>query len=249
MINKRCYVTGARGSLGIQVCKSLLSSDVAEVIKLLRDHDNSYLQDLEVHEASRDNVERFLIHCGWETVNRDFVEQEKSKSESIKLAQYCKDQKINMIFISSQSATYDANSNYGSMKYEAELGVAALGGKCLKPGLIRFNPPAGISKKIASLSQYRIRIRLYPNPTISVVNAEDVGDFIVGLVAGENLGKKLTDISNESTTLNSLTYVSAKHPYITIKVPLKSVVLLFRLASRVNNKARDILDSLMAITK
>ena len=99
MNSKRCYVTGANGALGSEICVALLSANGIDVVALRRDEYNSYLPDLELHGQTEINAPKFLIHCGWDTSDRTLAAQSNSKSETVKLAQYCREHEIKLIFI------------------------------------------------------------------------------------------------------------------------------------------------------
>ena len=247
MHSKRCYVTGASGALGSEIRNQMHLTDGIEIVALCRDANNSYLHDLQIHDQEKITVDKFLVHCGWDTTDRTLAAQSKSKSETLKIAKYCQEHEIRMIFISSQSAVLGTRSNYGTMKIVAEQLVAEHNGTSLKPGLILFNPPAGIQKKLRAPSVYRIRVKLYPNVTISVIEVSDlIRDLRIAINEG-SLSRSTTALSNRSVSINSLTDSTQHRFCLVIPIPLRLLQTIIRFVGLIRGRVLAIDDSLSAI--
>ena len=247
MISKRCYVTGANGALGSEICVALLSANGIDVVALRRDEYSSYLLDLEMHGQTEINAPKFLIHCGWDTSDRTLVAQSNSKSETVKLAQYCQEHEIKLIFISSQSAVLDTRSNYGAMKFMAEKLVTEHGGMSLRPGLIQFNPPAGIQKKLCAFSKYGVRIKFYPNMTVSVIAVHDLVGYLMSILNEGTFSTSYANVTNRSVPINSLTELSKRRFGVVIPIPLRLLHSVIQFLGLFSSRAQAIDDSLSAI--
>lgn len=240
-------MTGANGALGSEICISLHSLIDLEVVPLCRNENNSYFPNLQLCNQDGNSVSKFLIHCGWDTGDRTFAAQSNSKSQTLKLAQYCREHEIKMIFISSQSAVLGTRSNYGAMKFEAEKLVTERDGMSLRPGLILFNPPAGIQKKLCTFSKYGVRIKFYPNVTVSVIAVRDLVEYLMSILNEEALRKSRTAVRNELVSINSLTDSSQHRFYIVVPIPLKLLYFIVRFVGLIRGRVHAIEDSLSAI--
>jgi len=247
MNSKRCYVTGANGALGSEICVALLLMNGIDVVALRRDENNSYFPDLELHSQAKNNAPKFLIHCGWDTSDRTLAAQSNSKSETVKLAQYCREQEIKFIFISSQSATLGTRSHYGEMKFVAEQLVAEHGGLSLRPGLILFNPPAGIQKKLCAFSKYGIRIKFFPNMTVSVIAVRDLVGYLMSILNEGAFSTSNAKVTNRLVPINSLTDLSRHRFGVVIPIPLRLLNSIVRCLGLFCSRAQAIDDSLSAI--
>jgi len=247
MYKKRVYVTGASGALGSEICIALLSRIDLEVVALHRDENNTYIDDLRLRNQEENKVPKFLIHCGWDTRVRTLDAQSNSMSETLKIAQYCREHEIKMIFISSQSAVLGTQSNYGAMKFAAEKLVAEHDGMSLRPGLILFDPLAGVQKKLCALSLYGIRIKLYPNVKMTVITVRDLIQFLMSIVDEGALRKSQAEVGNELVSINSLTNSSRHRFYVVIPIPLKLLHSVVRFVGLIRGRVLAIDDSLSAI--
>ena len=248
MNSKRCYVTGASGALGSEISIALHSLTDLEVVPLRRNENNTYIPNLQLRNQDGNRDPKFLVHCGWDTGNRTLAAQSNSKTETLEIAQYCQEHEIKMIFISSQSAILGTQSNYGAMKFEAEKIVAEHDGTSVRPGLILFNPPAGIQKKLYAFSFYGIRIKFYPNVKISVIAVRDITKYLTSII-GEDIpiGSTAT-LRNESMPLNALTDLSQRRFGVVIPIPLKLLHAVVRLVGLMRGRVLAIEDSLSAIS-
>lgn len=247
MYNKRVYVSGASGALGSEICIALQLRIDLELVALRRDKNNTYVDDLQLRDQVETKVPKFLIHCGWDTGDRTLTAQSNSKFETLKLAQYCRENEIRMIFISSQSAVLGTRSNYGAMKFEAEKLVAEHDGTSLRPGLILFDPPAGVQKKLCALSLYGIRIKLYPNVEMTVITVRDFIQFLMNIIDEDALRKSQTAVRNELVSINSLTDSSQHRFCIVIPIPLKLLYFIVRFVGQIRGRVLTFEDSLSAI--
>ena len=247
MHSKRCYVTGASGALGSEIRNQLHLTDGIEIVALCRDANNSYFHDLQIHDQEKITVDKFLVHCGWDTRDRTLAAQSKSKSETLNLAKYCQEHEIRLIFISSQSAVLGTRSNYGTMKIVAEQLVAEHNGISLKPGLILFNPAAGIQKKLCAPSLYRLRVKLYPNVNISVIEISDLIHDLRIAFNESTLSGSIVAVRNRSVPINSLTELPRHRFHLVIPIPLRLLHSVIRLVGLIRGHVLAIDDSLSAI--
>jgi len=243
----RVYISGANGNLGGEILNRLKSRTSIEVIKLKRDSNNSYLSDLaQLHRSSQDNEDVF-IHCGWDVLNRDINNQRICFADTEKLAQFCLNQNVRMIFISSTSASGSSKSNYGVMKFCAEQAVARNFGFVLRPGLVLFPKPKGIQRQANLFKESRIKLRFNPDVHIYAIDLEKFVEEVEDSIQKQTKSDVIDCLGNKLTTLNTLfgtTKTKSKYTFV-IPIKLASVVLGF--CGRFSRKIGNMHDSLMGV--
>ena len=247
MVNRVIFITGASGALGSAICSQSIETNEVKMAPVRRDLSNSYLNNLkEQVDASRD-AELVLVHCGWDTTDRTALAQSRSKEETIRLSDHCAEQGIKLIFVSSRSASVNAQSNYGESKFIAENYVLSTGGICIKPGLILFNPPAGLQRKLLVLSRFGVGLRFFPRSKIAVTDIQKVVDEINKLIYGELGNSLLIPLVDGQVDLNVLCSTSRARHFLIIPVPLRLLRRITRIIGIVSSKSVGVHDSLSAI--
>lgn len=247
MVNRVSLITGASGALGSVICNQLVRTNEVKIVTVRRDSSNSYLNNFkEQVDANRDS-ELVLVHCGWDTTDRTALAQSRSKEETIKLSDHCAERGIKMIFISSHSASENAQSNYGEAKFIAENYVLSTGGICIKPGLILFEPPAGLQRKLLVFSRFGIGLNFFPKSKITVTEIQNVLYEINKLICGETWNSSTISLTDRQVDLNVLcSAIRAKH-FLTIPVPLRLLRRITRIIGIMSRKSIGVHDSLSAI--
>lgn len=212
---------------------------------LLRDTNDSYVANLKSATMSTINQELFLIHCGWNTKNRSWDSQKRNFDETTLISEYCQLRNIQLIFISSQSAT--SRSNYGEMKKRAEASVLSNGGLVIRPGLIIFNQPSGLQKILSNKILSKVPIRMVPEVSIRTVTSLHLIHFITELIDGKVPQNRTVDLFDDTVTLNSVmgtTFSQSSKvpiPILLIKPGLKAL-------GRVSQRFYSLYDSFLGLT-
>ena len=242
------YISGANGNLGAEIMNRLISRTETRVVKLKRDSNNSYLKNLSDSKRINQSSGEMLIHCGWDVVNRHIDNQRICFAETESLSEFCSINGIKMVFISSTSASVEARSNYGIMKYRAERAVVNRGGLVLRPGLVLFQSPKGIQRQINSLNQLRISFKITPDIQISVIDIDHLLDEVESLVKESRKLGVFDCLGNKTTSLNALTGAANVKSKVVITIPLSLMMLLLRFCGRMNTRIRNMHDSMKGVT-
>ena len=243
----RIYVSGANGNLGSKIVNRLSAEPDTSVSLLRRDINNSYVADLLGQDNDSIIQEKVFIHCGWDVSNRKLEAQKESMEETKALARICESKNIRMVFLSSKSASDSSSSNYGAMKYSAEKHVLDSGGVVLRPGLILFDPPRGIQKRIVSLRKNLIQIKFQPDIILETIDVERLLDEIEAVVRTPEIFGKAHGIRNEFIGLNQLAVNSDKKSGIVVHIPLWIVKKFLEYTKSYNTKIYSLHDSFKAI--
>lgn len=214
-------------------------------IIVLRDIDDSYVNNLVTATMATTNQKQFLVHCGWNTSDRTLAAQKRNCDETILVSEYCQLQNIQMVFISSQSAS--SQSNYGEMKKQAEAGVLINEGIVLRPGLIIFERSSGIQKILTNKIFFVLPIRFSPDILVKTITSLNLTNFITELIDGKKLQNRIVDLFDQTMTINSVTGKAFSHR-MKISVPVKMVKPLLKILGRFNRRFYALYDSFLGLT-
>jgi hypothetical protein len=150
-MNNTFFVTGSTGTVGKIVVNEIVNIGNPVYI-LARDSFGNYLPDLikklELIKITDSMIT--LIHCGWNTSKRDFVNQRQTFEMSCELLDFCAASNIDFINFSSFSEKNFALSFYSQFKYLLSEKVLSKNGKNI---LLGFVPVDNLlEKKIFSRS-------------------------------------------------------------------------------------------------
>ncbi len=212
---------------------------------LVRDNDDSYVNDLVAANNTPINHELVLIHCGWNTKNRSWAAQKRNFEETKLISEFCQLRNIQLIFISSQSAT--SHSNYGEMKNRAEASVLLNGGLVLRPGLIIFEQPSGLQKIMASTVLSTFPIRLNPDVSIRTVSIMKLINFITELIDGKVPLNRTVDFFDQTISINSLAGKTFSR-FVKIPVPIGIVKRVLKTSGRFSQRLYSLYDSFLGLT-
>jgi dTDP-4-dehydrorhamnose reductase len=247
--NQRVFVSGASGNLGSAIVQRLETRPEIEVVILKRDSENSYVGNLLIHDKEPFTGRNTFIHCGWDVSNRKATAQIKSANETKALASTCELLNIEMLFLSSASASEQSRSNYGKAKYLAENHVIGSGGIVLRPGLVLFNPPKGLQKRVVSFRRIPVKVKFVPDICIETIEVESFLYEIEKHIGNFESSGKMIDISDGLVGLNQLIAQSSKKHGIVVYIPIGILEKLLEFIGRYNNQIFAFYDSFTSIYK
>lgn len=246
--NCRVFISGSNGNLGSALVQRLKAASNIEVISLERDLEDSYIRDILIHDNQSFSGRKFLVHCGWDVSNRKLKAQLKSVAETELLASLCKSRGINMIFLSSASASLKSSSNYGSAKYIAENYVIESGGLVLRPGLILFDPPRGLQLKIEKLSKLIFRIKIYPDILLSTIRLDKLVSDIEDMIHKPSNNIGIYELCNDFVYINSLNDpVFKRKNQVSIYIPIQFMKAFLQLGALFSKKLGSLYDSVQSV--
>jgi hypothetical protein len=159
-------ITGASGKIANSLL-SRLKSEKIEVVEIKRFKSKLNL----VEQIVRKNEDLdIMIDLGWNTKERDINSQSDSANSSIILSNFCKENSIKYIFISSMAALNATESNYGKAKKLVEKKVDR-SSIIYRPGYVLFQNNRRL-KSFTKLKKSKIYI---PCIAIETLVAEILG--------------------------------------------------------------------------
>jgi hypothetical protein len=159
-------ITGASGKIANSLLLRLKNEQI-EVVEIKRFKSKLNL----VEQIVRKNEDLdIIIDLGWNTKERDINSQSDSANSSIILSNFCKENSINFIFISSMAALNATESNYGKAKKLVEKKVDR-SSTIYRPGYVLFQN----NRRLESFTKLK-KSRIYiPCITIETLVAEILG--------------------------------------------------------------------------
>ena len=247
---RQIYITGASGALGNRLMSLMNSSSSAvKAIAIPRDSKGCYVPALCEEEQSISHGEnlRFVVHCGWNTKDRSPESQESCVKRTATLAEYCSRRGIKVVFVSSISARHGGVNNYGRAKFRAEQIVHSFGGESIRPGLILFEEPQGLQRRLNQLSRFPVTLEIHPDVPITVISIISLVEEILHRCDSRALNNRPIESSNVQATLNLLLRSDVGTTKWTIRFRLSVLKRVCYLLCRTRLLGTDTCDSLEAL--
>jgi len=192
----KLVITGANGYIGRQLVKQALALG-HEVVVLCRQ--NPHIQGTEwqhydlagLNDISVPAATSHVIHLAANTGNSALV-SETEVAAATRLIAAAKKVGSSFIFISSQTASTAAPTDYGRVKWQIEQPVLSSGGLVLRPGLVYGGSESALfGTLVGFVRQHSCIPAFLPAPKVQPVHVDDLCAAILACTRATTLGSRV----------------------------------------------------------
>lgn len=196
-----------------------------------------------------------LVHLAANTTLASDADEQRELLAAQRLLAVAKERQLRFIFVSSQTAQFDAPTSYGRVKWRIEQEVHASGGLIIRPGLVYGGIPGGVFRQLCLLVRGSPFLpALMPSPRVQPIHVLDLIEGILRIVERDDLTSgefNLADPTPMSFTnvLRAIATTRIRRARVFVPTPVAVVRLAMKTANRWTGSAFDVnrLRSLVAL--
>ena len=242
-------VTGATGQLGKVLVARLTEIPSTEIRTIGRVEDEFDLDWFNPRDQTQLFESVSMVHLAWNTSDRRELAQRRSLHQTDELVNWCEENRVRLIFISSMSSHAQAISNYGLHKFLAESVVLARGGSVIKAGLVLTTSPEGLLGVFNRSLFSFLRIHLVsPTPMIPIVHEKEFLNAICKEAIHPTENGRIELVSEWLSTVEVFARLHTTDSRgIVIPVRTNFLMSILRVTSRFSSTAANLYDSLLGL--
>lgn len=186
-------ITGASGYVGRQLVERALRSG-HEVLALTRRPMNDTRVDWLAFDLKQSSglalpAVDAVIHLAAVTSNAASRDHEIEPAVGAALLASATEAGARFVFVSSQTASEDAPTAYGRIKWCIEQNVLAQGGTVVRPGQVYGGPERALfGTLVASMRRLPCTPAFVPTPDVQPVHVDDLADALLSVARRDDLG-------------------------------------------------------------
>ena len=237
----KVIVTGASGYIGSRLVQKLLLNG-CKVISATREKPKNIDMSWEYFDLTA--PEKILIphdadvifHLAAITTSNNESAELERLSANILISQ-CAERKARLIFISSQTASMNAPTSYGRVKWKIEQNVLAFGGTVVRPGQVYGGIAGGLFGALIKFVKNSIFLpNFIPQPLIQPIHIDDLVECLIRISKSKNISSKIFQLADPNPIrfadfLNQIAKTRVRALRLFFPIP----VVLLKLAHRIAN--------------